>query len=122
VEVRVPLTDRRLMNFMADVPPTTKLHGLQLKWMFKQAVKHRLPTSVLWRKKAGFGAPVRNWLLGEGRDMVISTLRSREADWLDPENTKRWFQATLKGDVDGAYTILAACFIVWWRQKLLNKA
>jgi asparagine synthase (glutamine-hydrolysing) len=120
VEVRVPLTDRRLVNFMADVPPTTKLNGLHLKWMFKQAVKHRLPASVLWRKKAGFGAPVRQWLLGEGRGLVIDTLRSRQADWLDNENTKRWFQATLKGEVDGAYTMLAACFIVWWRQKLLE--
>lgn len=120
VEIRVPLIDKRLMNFMSDVSPSIKLHNLSLKWMFKQAVKPRLPSSVLWRKKAGFGAPVRNWLLGEGRAMVMDTLQSKDADWLDPENTKRWFQATVKGEVDGAYTMLAACFIVWWRKNLLN--
>jgi asparagine synthase (glutamine-hydrolysing) len=125
VEIRVPLTDRRLMAFMADVPPSHKLHNLSPKWLFKQALKPRLPTGVLWRKKAGFGAPVRAWLTskgqGGGRDLVESTLNAREADWLDPDYTQRWWQATLSGEVDGTYTILACCFLVWWRQNLLHR-
>lgn len=123
VEVRVPLTDRRLMDFMADVPPEKKLAGTRLKAFFKDSLSTRLSGDILDRSKSGFGAPVRGWLTGTGRGLVEETLFERGAngvasEWFDEGRVREFWKATQAGKIDGAYTILALCMAVWWNDKL----
>lgn len=121
VEVRVPLIDRRLLKLMANVDPRRKLRGLTgAKHMLKQAMRHELPHDVLYRSKAGFGAPIRSWLVGDGKALVEDTLFANPIakDWFDPKALMAFWHATKHGKVDGAYTILAVCMAVWWRERV----
>lgn len=122
VEVRVPLIDRRIMDFMADVPPEKKLHGMRLKAFFKDSLSSRLSPEILDRSKSGFGAPVRGWLTGAGRDLVEDTLFSGgvAGDWFDIHRVRHFWKQTQSGRVDGAYTILALCMAVWWNELLVE--
>ncbi|NBX86691.1 MAG: hypothetical protein EBQ80_05615, partial [Proteobacteria bacterium] len=120
VEIRVPFTDRRLLNWMADVSPAWKLRGgwlgMEAKAFFKDSQVERLPDSVLNRSKTGFGAPVRHWLTTEGKAQVEACLFEGEAAaWWDAKAVGRLWQDTLSGRVDGAYTILALCMAGWWQ-------
>src|SRR5205814_404199 len=63
VEVRVPLLDNEVVDFMAAVPPGFKMKGTCRKYLFKQALHGLLPPHILHRKKAGFGAPIRTWIV-----------------------------------------------------------
>jgi asparagine synthase (glutamine-hydrolysing) len=65
VEVRVPLLDDELVDLSARVPASLKLKGHRRKYVFKRSQEGVLPRDVIWRKKAGFTAPVRAWLEGE---------------------------------------------------------
>jgi len=124
VEGRVPLTDKRLMAYMADVPPTKKLTGgllgMRPKAFFKDSLVNRLPEDVLDRSKSGFGAPVRSWLVGQGRGLVEDTLfhESVAREWFDKQRVHAFWKATQDGRVDGAYTMLALCMAVWWQKEL----
>lgn len=120
VEVRVPLTDRRLMDFMANVPPEKKLHGTRLKAFFKESLSTRLSPEILDRSKSGFGAPVRGWLTGTGRGLVEDTLFGGgiAPEWFDIHRVRHFWKQTQDGKVDGAYTILALCMAVWWNELL----
>lgn len=120
VEVRVPLIDRRLMQFMSDVPPEKKLHGTRLKAFFKDSLSGRLSPEILDRSKSGFGAPVRGWLVGQGADLVEDTLFGGgvAAEWFDVHRVRHFWKQTQHGKVDGAYTILALCMAVWWNDLL----
>ncbi|RYG61613.1 MAG: asparagine synthase (glutamine-hydrolyzing) [Alphaproteobacteria bacterium] len=120
VEMRVPLIDRRLMSFMADVPPGKKLEGMRMKAFFKDSLASRLPSEVLDRSKSGFGAPVRGWLTGAGQELVEDTLfgGTVASDWFDTHRVRHMWKQTQQGKIDGAYTILAMCMAVWWQQKL----
>jgi len=123
VEVRVPLTDRRLLDFMAKVPPSAKIQGTALKAFFKQSQQGRLPEAVLRRSKTGFGAPVRRWLAQDGRAQVEETLFGSDnlaRQWFDPKATGMLWQRTLEGRVDGAYTVLALCMAVWWSEGMAS--
>ncbi|MDP6719831.1 MAG: asparagine synthase C-terminal domain-containing protein, partial [Pirellulaceae bacterium] len=62
VEVRVPLLDLDLVNYVTSLPPHEKQRGTQGKWIFKKAVAPLLPNAVLRRSKTGFGAPLRRWI------------------------------------------------------------
>ena len=64
-EVRVPLLDDELVELSGRIPPSLKLHRLTRKYVLKRAMEPVLPREVIWRPKAGFGAPVRSWLVGE---------------------------------------------------------
>lgn len=70
LEVRVPLLDHRLAEFIARLPAHMKWRDGQAKWAFKQIVRQRLPPQILGRRKMGFGVPMRQWVVSELRDFT----------------------------------------------------
>ncbi len=123
VEVRVPLIDPRLVAFMADVPPAYKINGGVTKWLLKEAVQHRLPAGILQRPKAGFGAPVRQWLCHDRADMVQDILFGSRAATrgLFQTNQLQQFWADVRAQrVDGAYAILSCIMMELWCQAFID--
>jgi asparagine synthase (glutamine-hydrolysing) len=78
IECRVPFLDHRLVEMAAAIPAEHKLAGGRLKGLLKDAFEGMLPTSILERRKRGFGAPVGEWLKRELAPLRNSLL-SREA-------------------------------------------
>jgi asparagine synthase (glutamine-hydrolysing) len=74
LEVREPLMDHPLVEWLATLPSSLKLHGGQGKWFFKQAMQSRLPRDVLFRPKMGFAVPLVNWFRGPLRQRVRASL------------------------------------------------
>ena len=64
LEVREPLLDHTLIDWMGTLPSTMKIRGQQGKWLLKDAFKQRLPADVLYRAKMGFSVPLARWLRG----------------------------------------------------------
>ena len=74
LEVRVPYLDHSLVEFMAGVPGSMKIHGMQKKHFLKMAFQHDLPKEILHRKKSGFSLPVARWLREDLRSLLEDTL------------------------------------------------
>jgi len=74
LEVRVPLLDVRLVEFMAGLPGSVKVRGGGTgKTILKQALRNQLPDSIFSRRKLGFGMPMANWINdGILRDLLHS--------------------------------------------------
>jgi len=64
LEVRVPLLDRRVVEFAATLPMGLKLRGLTTKYILKRALADVLPRATLTRPKKGFGVPLGHWFHG----------------------------------------------------------
>jgi asparagine synthase (glutamine-hydrolysing) len=64
LEVREPLMDHKLVEWMAALPSDYKLHAGQGKWIFKKAFENALPNDLLYRPKMGFSVPLAAWLRG----------------------------------------------------------
>src|SRR4029078_7393163 len=60
LEVRVPFLNREMLKLAAGMPAELKLKGLKRKYILKKAAEQLLPREIVWRKKAGFGAPIRS--------------------------------------------------------------
>jgi asparagine synthase (glutamine-hydrolysing) len=54
VELRVPGLDYRVVEQAATIPSSMKIRSGEPKWILKQAMRNRLPDSILTRKKQGF--------------------------------------------------------------------
>jgi asparagine synthase (glutamine-hydrolysing) len=70
LEVREPLMDHPLVEWLATLPSSYKLRGGQGKWIFKRALEPQLPRDVLYRPKMGFGVPLAQWFRGPLRQRV----------------------------------------------------
>ena len=79
VEVRVPLLDHEFVGLAANTPSQLKIKGNRQKYIFKKAAQSLLPKEIVWRKKAGFGAPVRAWVKNEKVKEMIYDLLSPQA-------------------------------------------
>ena len=67
LEVRVPLLDHRLVEWMSGLRPEWKLAGGDGKHLFKRALKPYLPDDILYRPKQGFSIPLAEWFRGPSR-------------------------------------------------------
>jgi asparagine synthase (glutamine-hydrolysing) len=74
MEVRVPFLNREMIDMASRMPVNLKLRGLKRKYILKRALESVLPEEVVWRKKAGFGAPIRSWLRGPLRPLIDELL------------------------------------------------
>lgn len=76
LEIRVPLLDHRLLEFMAKVPGNEKLKGFQTKAIFRKALEGILPDNIVYRGKQGYSLPVKNLLRNQLKDYMIDPLKS----------------------------------------------
>ncbi|MGH8597976.1 MAG: XrtA/PEP-CTERM system amidotransferase [Gammaproteobacteria bacterium] len=74
LEVREPLLDHPLTEWLSGLPPALKLRGAEGKFIFKKALEPLLPDAVLYRPKMGFSVPLAEWLRGPMRERTKSTL------------------------------------------------
>ena len=70
LEVRVPLLDHKLVEWMSGLPPELKLHGREGKYIFKKALQPYLPDDILYRPKMGFAVPLASWFRGPLRQRL----------------------------------------------------
>ena len=74
LEVREPLLDHPLMEWLAGLPPGFKLQGREGKYLFKKALEPYLPNEILYRPKMGFAIPLAAWFRGPLRQKVRDAL------------------------------------------------
>lgn len=62
LEIRMPLTDRRIFDIASRMPSEFKVNDEQNKVAFRTAAAKVLPEEIAFRKKLGFIVPIRIWL------------------------------------------------------------
>ncbi len=74
LEVREPLMDHELVQWVATLPSSLKLRGSEGKYVLKKSMEARLPDDVLYRPKMGFAVPLSRWFRGPLRQRVRDAL------------------------------------------------
>ena len=70
LEVREPLMDHPLVEWLSSLPPDFKLRGGEGKLLLKKALEAYLPPEILYRPKMGFAVPLAKWFRGPLREPV----------------------------------------------------
>ena len=83
LEARAPFLDYDLADYAARLPWEVKLRGRTTKWLLKRALRDRLPSDILGRRKKGFGIPMGRWLRSMDPPPAVPGLNDA---WL----RKRW--------------------------------
>ena len=85
LEVREPLMDHPLVEWLANLPSSLKIGAGETKMLLKKAMEPHLPNEVLYRPKMGFAVPLADWFRGPLRQ------RMREAVLGDRIASTGWF-------------------------------
>ncbi len=123
LEVRVPFLNREMIEMAAHLPPRMKLRGLKRKYVLKRALESVLPREVVWRKKAGFGAPIRSWLRGPLRPMVddlLSEENVRRRGLFQPAEVKRIVSSNLSGREDNNLQVFQLLNLELWQRQFID--
>ena len=123
LEVRVPFLNRKMIEFTARMPPDLKLRGFKRKYILKRALEKVLPHDVVWRKKAGFGAPIRSWLRGALRPLVDELLSEEvitRRGLFRPEEVRRLIDQNLSGREDFNLQVFQLLNLELWQRQFID--
>ena len=124
LEARSPLLDHEVLELAASIPGPLKVHGGQKKWIFRQALRPWLPAEILDRPKAGFSAPVNDWLRHELRDQVRDVLldsETRERGWFREDEVRRLLERHARGAEADARRIWSLYVFELWHREVVGR-
>jgi asparagine synthase (glutamine-hydrolysing) len=70
LEVREPLMDHPLVEWLATLPNDLKVQGQEGKYVLKKAMEPHLPREIMYRPKMGFAVPLARWFRGPLKQRV----------------------------------------------------
>lgn len=124
VEIRVPFLDNELVDFAEKLPPSLKLNKGVTKYLLKKVSERYLPNEVIYRSKSGFGAPIRNWIKLDFKDLIDEELSIKKLDDQGIFNSKAiadLIKENRSNTIDASYSIWALLsFQSWYKQFIKN--
>ena len=125
VEIRVPLLDKELVEFSSTLPIKMKHNGFTGKWIFKKAMEGILPSDIIYRKKTGFGVPLRKWMktnLKEYVNDVLSSQSLKNRMMFDNNGLQKLRELDQRNKIDASYTLFAIVCMETWFQIFLDNS
>jgi asparagine synthase (glutamine-hydrolysing) len=120
LEVRAPLLDHELVDFMTRLPVSYRLQGLTSKALLKAAMAGKLPDSILHRSKKGFGMPVAHWIRKDLAGLVHDAFapdKLRREGLFDPAEVGRLLDGHMKGYEDNRKALWTLLMFELWLDR-----
>jgi len=119
LEMRPPLLENGLAEFLFSLPLSVKLKGMNTKNFFRYCYKDKLPPYIMNQPKMGFHLPMAEWLRTDLKGFASEYLFSGgDADrYFRREQLERVFAEHQGGSVDNSFKIFSIiCFLEWVKQ------
>lgn len=120
LEVRVPFLNHELVSLSEKIPAALKIKGLKRKYILKKAAESLLPKEIIWRKKAGFGAPIRSWLRASLKPMIDDLLSEetiKRRGLFDAKEVRQILELNQSGKEDFNLQVFQLLnFEIWMRE------
>ena len=124
LEARVPYLDHRIVEFAYSLPPDLRMKGLGTKYLLQKTFWDDLPAEVQNRDKQGFSIPIKNWIRGELKPMMLDLLdegRIRQQGLFDASFVTRLVEEHLVGRENHSHLLWGLMVFEQWHD-LYGKA
>lgn len=122
LEVRVPFLDHHVVDFVFQLPVSSKINGQMRKRILQDAFRDLLPAELYNRPKKGFEVPLLKWFRKELRSLIKDNLLSdrfiEEQGIFNPgavRALRRQLFSVNPGDAHA--TVWALIVFQWWWKK-----
>jgi asparagine synthase (glutamine-hydrolysing) len=116
IESRVPYLDHELVEYVARLPVSLKLHWFNTKYILREASKGLIPEEIVRRRKFAFQTPIWSWFFSNGSpgfvEEALSENSIRETGIFDPHGVIE-ARKRLAASVPGTYERLRLEYLVF---------
>ena len=124
LEIRMPLTDRRIFDIASRMASRFKVNEEQNKVAFRTAAAKVLPEEIAFRKKLGFIVPIRIWMADERYNQDVQRLFHSDIaeKFFDVDAINAIFDEYVGGNSDNwrkVWTIYT--FLVWYEEYFVKR-
>lgn len=124
LEIRMPLTDRRIFDIASRMPSKYKVNEEQNKVAFRTAAAKVLPEEIAFRKKLGFIVPIRIWMADDRYNQDIRRIFHSETaeKFFRVDEINAIFDDYVGGNSDNwrkVWTIYT--FLVWYEEYFVKR-
>jgi asparagine synthase (glutamine-hydrolysing) len=123
LEVRVPLLDHVVAEFVAQIPLATRFPRWRLKALLKETMSDSLPAEVLRQPKHGFTVPLAAWFRGDlaqfAGDVLLSP-KARDRGFFDTRAVERFLGDHARGRRNLGLPIWSLLIFELWCLQILD--
>jgi len=124
VEVRVPFIDKEVVQLALQIAGDLKYKAKQQKYILKKVAEKYLPSDIIYRPKASFGAPIRAWISHDLKDLTDQLLSEEQVNKRGLFNyayIKQLIDEDRKGVADHAYRIYQLITLELWLKEYIDR-
>jgi asparagine synthase (glutamine-hydrolysing) len=126
LEVRSPLLDHQLVEWVAGLPITWKSRNGTRKYLLKKlAERLRVPATALHRPKQGFALPLALWMKKELKEQFLSVLlepQTLQRGYFKPEAVRTLLSEHQHGRRDRSGVLWRMLVLELWHRNFLHAA
>jgi asparagine synthase (glutamine-hydrolysing) len=100
------------------------MRGRVQKRILKRISRDLLPSSILERRKMGFGVPIDRWLRRELRDMagdVLLSPRAQQRGYFRPERVRALFEDHVSGRAVEHFRLWNLLMLELWHREYVDQ-
>ena len=123
IEARVPFLDHHLVEYAMSLPGNLKVNGKTGKHILKRALESILPHDLLYAKKRGFGAPIREWFrteIGETYSDALMNSPIWKRDYFDRDFVAQMLAEHRSGRTDWSFHLWALLNLSLWYEHWID--
>lgn len=122
LEVRAPLLDRRIYEYVWSLPMRFKIRDGKGKWLLRQVLSKYVPDKLFERPKQGFTVPIDGWLRGPLKDWAEDLLDEQQlksAGFLESAHVRGLWTAHRDGNADHGTKLWTILMFQAWQRRWL---
>ncbi|GJM24577.1 MAG: asparagine synthetase B [Phycisphaerae bacterium] len=123
LEVRAPLCDFELVDFVTSLPAKYRIKGTRTKHIFKTVAAQWIDKDIAERKKVGFDSPIGQWFKGELQEFVtrfLSTEHVTRTGILNPQGVAQMVGDHLAGKRDYSLQLWSVIALEAWHRMYIE--
>jgi asparagine synthase (glutamine-hydrolysing) len=123
LEVRSPILDHQVVEWVTSLPLELKLRGRTQKYILRKlAQRLGVPDEVLNRPKQGFALPLVHWMRNELKDMLMILLEPRtlERGYFEPNGVRKLMSDHFVGRRELSARIWRLLMFELWHRNFLE--
>src|SRR6266498_90478 len=125
LEVRVPLLDHELIEWVTALSPRWKMRGSQQKYILRKlAERLGVPKEVLHRPKQGFALPLVHWMRHELKELIQTVLldpKTLQRGYFNPAAVRQILDEHFRGRRNQSGRIWRLLMLELWHRNFLER-
>ena len=117
LEVRVPFLDHRFVERFANLPVVEKVRDGRGKHALREALRERVPDSVLDGTKRGFDTPLAAWTRGPLAATIADALETLPTEWFRRDRLRAIRDEHQHGGRDHSNLLWSLLVLEHWRRR-----